>query len=81
MEVKVSMTETEKIILRKIVSKDFGTKKEIELLTNMFDLDAPEVAYIYKKRWKVELYFKALKQNLKIKKFYGHSENAMKTQI
>lgn len=81
MEVQISKNETERIVLRKIASRDLETKKEIELLTSMFDLDALDVAYIYKKRWEVELYFKALKQNLKIKKFYGRSENAVKTQI
>ena len=50
-------------------------------LTNNFVLPAATIAAIYKKRWAVELFFKWIKQNLRIKHFYGTSENAVKTQI
>ena len=69
------------VILRQIVSRDRNTGKEIRLLTNMFDADPLEVAAIYKKRWTVELFFKMIKQNLRVKRFYGQSETAVKTQI
>ena len=69
------------VTLRQIVSYDKKTEKEISLLTNMFDEDSLEIASIYKKRWEVELFFKMIKQNLRVKRFYGQSENAVKTQI
>jgi hypothetical protein len=50
-------------------------------LTNNMDFDAETVAAIYKDRWQIELFFKAIKQNLKIKSFLGTSENAVMTQI
>jgi len=50
-------------------------------LTNNFTLSAEMIAALYKKRWAVELFFKWVKQNLRIKHFYGTSENAVKTQI
>ena len=50
-------------------------------LTNNFTLSAKMIAALYKKRWAVELFFKWVKQNLRIKHFYGTSENAVKTQI
>jgi IS4 transposase len=50
-------------------------------LTNNFALPAKTIAALYKKRWQVELFFKWIKQHLKIKHFYGTSENAVKTQI
>ena len=49
-------------------------------LTNHFTLPALTIAALYKQRWQVELFFKWIKQHLKIKKFYGYSENAVKTQ-
>jgi hypothetical protein len=55
--------------------------KRVLLLTNHFGIDAKTVADIYKSRWKVELFFKWIKQHLKIKTFYGTSPNAVKTQI
>ncbi len=69
------------VTLRQIVSRDRNTGKEIQILTNMFDADPLEVAAIYKKRWTVELFFKMIKQNLRVKRFYGQSETAVKTQI
>lgn len=73
--------DSEAVTLRRIVSHDKETKKEIRLLTNMLEEDAPSVAEIYRKRWTIELFFKMVKQNLRVKKFYGQSENAVKTQI
>jgi IS4 transposase len=51
------------------------------VLTNNFALRAETIAALYKKRWQVELFFKWVKQNLRIKHFYGTSENSVKTQI
>jgi IS4 transposase len=55
--------------------------KELVLLTNNFKLSAVTIAALYKARWQVELFFKWIKQHLRIKKFYGTAENAVKTQI
>ena len=67
--------------LRKIKYHDKGTGKTYEFLTNDLDRDAEEVAAIYKERWEVELFFKWMKQHLKIKSFWGTSENAVFSQI
>jgi putative transposase len=69
------------IRLRKIIVRDPKTKKKITLLTNNLKWAASTVAAVYKDRWQIELFFKALKQNLKIKRFYGNSRNAVLTQI
>ena len=53
----------------------------LHLLTNRFDLSAVEIAEIYKSRWAIELFFKWMKQHLNIKKFYGHSEQAVHNQV
>lgn len=55
--------------------------KELEFLTNDFELDAFTITQIYKARWEIELFFKTIKQNLKIKRFIGNSTNAVWTQI
>ena len=55
--------------------------RSITLLTNQFDLQAGQIAQLYKSRWQVELFFKWIKQNLRIKAFVGTSMNAVKTQI
>lgn len=68
-------------LLRRIVVWDEVNQREIVLLTNFLDLAAATVARLYKERWQIELFFKALKQNLKVKTFVGTSENAVKTQI
>ncbi len=68
-------------LLRQIVVWDEENAREIVLLTNIFHLAASTVAAIYKERWQIELFFKALKQYLKVKTFVGTSENAVKTQI
>ena len=67
--------------LRRISFRDPETGKRLVFLTNNFVLPAPTIAALYKKRWAVELFFKWIKQNLRIKHFYGTSENAVKTQI
>lgn len=60
----------------------FDTKgNELTLLTNRFDLDANEIAGIYKSRWEIELFFKWMKQHLSIKKFYGYTEQAVHNQV
>lgn len=67
--------------LRRIVVWDEKKAREIVLLTNHMDFAASTIGKIYKDRWQIELFFKAIKQNLKIKTFVGTSENAVKTQI
>jgi hypothetical protein len=67
--------------IRCIKSKDPETNKSITLLTNNFEIEATHIADFYKNRWQVELFFKWIKQHLKIKSFWGLSENAVKTQI
>ena len=60
---------------------DPGTKTRFGFLTNNFTLPALTIVHLYKSRWPVELFFKWIKQHLRIKAFYGTSENAVKTQI
>ena len=67
--------------IRRIEYKDIATGLLLTFLTNNLLLDAVVIAKLYKERWKVELFFKWIKQNLRIKNFYGNSENAVKTQI
>jgi len=67
--------------LRRVSFCDPETGKRLVFLTNNFTLSAEMIAALYKKRWAVELFFKFIKQNLRIKHFYGTSENAVKTQI
>jgi hypothetical protein len=67
--------------LRRVSYLDLETKKRFKFLTNNFVLPALTIAQIYKCRWQVELFFKWIKQHLRIKAFYGTSENAVKTQI
>jgi hypothetical protein len=67
--------------LRRIKYFDVETNQYYVFLTNNFDVDAITVAILYKHRWQVELFFKWIKQHLKIKTFWGYSENAVKTQI
>jgi len=67
--------------LRRIKFHDASKPKTYIFLTNNFELDALMIADLYKNRWRIELFFKWIKQHLKIKKFWGHSENAVKTQI
>lgn len=66
---------------RRIRFKDAETGKTLVFLTNNFVLSAASICALYKARWQVELFFKWIKQHLRIKKFYGYSENAVKSQI
>lgn len=68
-------------LLRRVAVWDASQEREIVLLTNLLDFGATTVAAIYKDRWEIELFFKALKQNLKVKSFVGTSENALRIQI
>lgn len=67
--------------LRRVKYYDAETGKTLVFLSNNFLLPALTIAQLYKQRWQVELFFKWTKQNLRIKSFYGTSENAVKTQI
>jgi hypothetical protein len=67
--------------LRRVTYLDVETRRRFKFLTNNFALPALTIAQIYKARWQVELFFKWIKQHLRIKAFYGTSENAVKTQI
>ena len=67
--------------LRRIRFKDPESGKTLVFLTNNFALPAQTICALYKARWQVELFFKWIKQHLRIKKFYGTSENAVKSQI
>jgi IS4 transposase len=60
---------------------DGENKRVFEFITNSFDLQAEEIAMIYKKRWQIELLFKQLKQNFPLKYFLGDNENAIIIQI
>ncbi len=67
--------------LRRVSYLDVETRKRFRFLTNNFVLPARTIAQIYKCRWQIELFFKWIKQHLRIKAFFGTSENAVKTQI
>jgi transposase len=68
-------------VLRRVSFYDVETDKRLKFLTNNFVLPALTIAQIYKSRWQVELFFKWIKQHLRIKAFFGTSQNAVKTQI
>jgi len=68
-------------LLRRVVVWDKENEREIELLTNHLCFGATTIGRIYRDRWEIELFFKVLKQHLKIKTFVGTSPNALKTQI
>ena len=67
--------------LRRIHYVDPEADKSLVFLTNNFELPPLVIAGLYKSRWQVELFFKWIKQNLRFKHFFGHSDNAVKTQI
>ena len=67
--------------LRRIRSRDPETGKYIVILTNHFEWAPTTIAAVYKDRWQIEIFFKRIKQNLKIKKFFGTTKNAVMTQI
>lgn len=69
------------IPLRRIAYRDAATGRRYVFLTNHFKLAAKTIANIYKERWQIEIFFRFIKQNLKIKAFIGNSENAVLTQI
>ena len=67
--------------LRRIIYYDSESDKRLEFITNNFELSATEIARLYKYRWKIELFFKWIKQHLKVKSFWGYSENAVRIQV
>jgi IS4 transposase len=67
--------------LRLVEFHDVENDEMLVFLTNNFEVSALEVANLYKNRWQIEVFFKWIKQNLTIKKFWGHSENAVKIQL
>src|SRR6185436_9329575 len=67
--------------LRRIEFRDVHGDRTLIFLTNNFDLPAPQIAQLYRSRWQVELFFKWIKQHLRIKTFVGTSANAVKIQI
>ena len=69
------------LVLRRIGYRDPETGKHFVFLTNDFDLAATTIAKVYRQRWQIELFFKWIKQNLKIKSFLGRSRNAVLTQF
>jgi transposase len=69
------------VLMRRVKYYDAELKKTFVFLTNNFELSALQIALLYKNRWKVELFFKWIKQHLDVKVFWGYSENAVKTQI
>jgi hypothetical protein len=69
------------VSLRRIAYRDATTGRRFVFLTNHFKLAAKTIADIYKERWQIEIFFRFIKQNLKIKAFIGNSENAVLTQI
>jgi hypothetical protein len=66
---------------RRIKYIDEETQKQFVFITNNFDLEPLQIAHLYKHRWKIELFFKWIKQHLKVKSFWGYSENAVKVQV
>ena len=76
---KVSLAYPETI--RRVKYYDSEIEREFVFITNNFEISALEVARLYKYRWTIELFFKWIKQHLKVKKFWGYSFNAVKTQI
>ena len=77
----VQTTEKYPDTLRRIKYRDAETGKVYVFLTNNFVVSASSIAILYKNRWQIELFFKWIKQHLKIRTFWGHSANAVKTQI
>lgn len=67
--------------IRKVKFFDAENKKTLIFLTNNFDLSAGQIALLYKQRWQIELFFKWIKQHLKVKTFWGTTENAVRIQI
>jgi hypothetical protein len=83
-KIKLNGYQTSKqypIIFRRIKYYDSITNKVLIFITNNFELEAIQIAILYKNRWQIELFFKWIKQHLKIKSYWGQSENAVKTQV
>ncbi len=80
-EYKDTDKQTQKLVLRRVVVWSDKHQAKMELLTNMFYLEAAEVSLLYRKRWRIELLFKQLKQNFPLKYFLGDNENAIQIQI
>ena len=74
-------TDDGKLKLRRVGYYCSESRKHYEFLTNHFDLSAKTIADIYKERWQIEIFFRLIKQNLKLKSFVGNSENAVFTQV
>lgn len=68
-------------LLRRVAVWDALNEREIVLLTNLLEFGSSTISAVYKDRWEIELFFKALKQNLKVKSFVGTTENALRIQI
>lgn len=79
--VKAQESGIDNYILRRVVVYDELNNRTIEIITNNLTWSAATIGALYKKRWDIELFFKALKQNLQVKTFVGTSENAVKSQI
>lgn len=77
---KKNLKETRKLRLRRVRYQD-DQNRYYEFLTNNFEIEAEEVAFLYKKRWGIELLFKKMKQNFQLHYFYGENENAIYTQV
>lgn len=77
---KKNLKKTRKLRLRRVRYQD-DQNRYYEFLTNNFDIEAEEVAFLYKKRWGIELLFKKMKQNFQLHYFYGENENAIYTQV
>ena len=73
--------QSKKLVLRRIVIWSEKHKAQIVLLTNIFYLEAAQISLLYRKRWRIELLFKQLKQNFPLKYFLGDNENAIRIQI
>ena len=80
-EYKDANNQTQKLLLRRIVIWSDKHQAQIVLLTNMFYLEASQVSLLYRKRWRIELLFRQLKQNFPLKYFLGDNENAIQIQI
>jgi hypothetical protein len=80
-EYKDADNQPQKLVLRRIVVWSDKHQAKIVLLTNMFYLDAAQISLLYRKRWRIELLFKQLKQNFPLKYFLGDNENAIRIQI
>ena len=80
-EYKDENKQIQKLLLRRMVIWSDKHKAQIVLLTNIFYLEASQISMLYRKRWRIELLFKQLKQNFPLKYFLGDNENAIQIQI